>query len=480
MEAKKRNVLMISYYFPPSGGSGVLRMVRYISNILQYGWKPFVITIDARDLDKIAYGTVNRDESFAGIEKTVEILRVRSRRPSYALTMLGRPIKGAWQAVGSRVLPSRSARPRAQSKTKDHSDGGPTATETVSSATHGQGPRISVLGRISRFFFDFIIIVDQLFEWSVPAICRGVPFVRRNKISCIFSSSPPWSVHIIALFLKRLCRKRWVMDLRDPIYGISGDGRKRSRSFLIESFNKSLEKLLIRNADVVVCNCEEIREYYRQRYEKKRFEVILNSYDQNDFVRGIEKRKGRDRIIIRYVGELYETIRTPDAFLRASAELLREEPMLKEKLSIAFIGERRYFQLPVFQNLLAALELQAIVQTEGYVPHRAAIIAMQESDALLLLQPHESTRYQVPAKLYEYIAAGNPILAIAPTGSATYNIVKRYGLGTVNDPNDMAGIKQSIRDAIAGNVPMPPRAVVEEFSAARMTKKLVDIMESLQ
>lgn len=479
MEAKERNVLIISYYFPPSGGSGVLRIVRYVGNIFQYGWKPFVVTIDARDLDKIAYGTINRDESFAGIEKNVQVLRVRSRRPSYGLTVLGKPIKGACKAVASRALPSRSKKPRAQAKTGNRSDGGSTIAGSVSSTIHGESPQVSVFRMLSRFLFDSTMIADQLFEWSVPAVCRGVPFVRRNRISCLFSSSPPWSVHIIALLLKRLCRKPWVMDLRDPIYSISGDGRKHGRSFLIESFYRSLEGLLIRNADVVVCNCEEIREYYQRRYRNKRFEAIMNSYDQNDFVRGVDTRERKDTIAIRHIGELYETIRTPDAFLKAFAELLREEPTLKKRLSIAFIGDNRYVHLPIFQNLCAALGLQGIVQIEGYIPHRAAISAMQESDALLLLQPHESTRYQVPAKLFEYIATGNPILAIAPVGSATYNIVKRYGLGMAIDPADTAGIKQSIRDVIAGAVPMPSRAAVEEFSAARMTKKLVDIFETL-
>jgi len=477
---KSKKLLIITYYFPPSGGSGVLRIVRLLGNIRPLGWRPYVLTIDARDLDKIAYGTINRDESFAGIERDLEILRVRSYRPSYVLSMFGRPVKRAFVAARSRFRRAPGDRPRAAAPVGRGASGGP-PPECVAPPGASSGKALASLsGRAGRFFIDSIMITDQLLEWTVPAVSRGIPFVRRNDLPYLFSSSPPWSAHLIALLLKRLCRKKWIMDLRDPIYGIAGDGRKSRSSMLVESFNRSLERLLIRNADVVVCNCEEIREYYRRRYGKTRFEVIMNSFDRSDFPPDVERRERTDKITIRYVGELYETIRTPDAFLTAAAELLREEPALRNRLSIAFTGDRRYVHLPAFRDLCAALDLGTNVQAEGYVPHRDAITKMLDADALLLLQPHESTRYQIPAKLFEYIAAGNPIIAIAPAGSATFNIIERHGLGAVNDPGDTAGIKRSIRDAIAGNVPRPSQAAVEEFSAERMTEKLVDILESLQ
>ena len=273
---EKKNVLFISYYFPPSGGSGVLRIVRFIKNMQHFGCSPFVITIDEEDVRHLGYGSTYTDDSYLDVERLTNVKRVRLIRPSNIPVRFLGYIKKAllpFIARGKRRLRQADA-PR------DDSDG----IRNNGGARNVRSYHSSSMNPFLKFIYELILITDQAFEWAPRAVWHGIRFVGRNNISVVCSSSPPWSVHIVGCMLKLFCRTHWIVDLRDPVFGIeTSEVRTKSSAWLIRMFYRVFESILMRMADVVVCNCEEIRDYYSAKYPKTRFEVIINSYDPDDY-----------------------------------------------------------------------------------------------------------------------------------------------------------------------------------------------------
>lgn len=482
----KKSILMIAYYFPPCGGSGVLRIVRFARNLFDMGWRPLVLTVDEKDIGKLAYGTMSFDHSYSKVAGGIRTVRTRLVRPSYIAFRVAKFLLAVARGAGVVFMKLLRKLPAA-------AGGKGTAVENRAGghpAAGGPGRRAkrdvrtyhsSDISPLTKFIFDSILISDQLLEWPPTAVLGTLLRIARSEVDYIFSSSPPWNVHLIAFILKYLYRKKWVMDLRDPIFDIATEESPAgSSSKVVRLFYQFLESFLVSGADVIICNCDEIMSYYRGRYKKKRFEVITNAFDPGEFAGPPAGRREESSIVFSYVGAMYPTIRTPDVFLEAIAAVLGERPELAERIRINFVGESHYIRSSKFRDIVEGLGLESLINCSGYVPHDEAVAEMMNADVLLLLQPHRSTYYQVPAKLYEYIATGKPVMAIAPRGSATYNIIERYGLGMVNDPEDIAGIKENVQSVIDGRARVPAREVVNLFSAGEVTKKLAGIFQSLE
>ena len=190
-------------------------------------------------------------------------------------------------------------------------------------------------------------------------------------------------------------------------------------------------------------------------------------------------RDSRDNYIVGHFGALYPAIRTPDTFLGAFSEALEENPDFHDSVKVHFYGADDYTCSKSFQDLIDTLGIASMVEYHHYIDHDRVLLKMASVDLLLLLQPHCSTNYQIPAKLYEYIAVRRPLLAVAPEGSATSRLVKKYNLGTVCDPDDRASIKSAIAQALKGEIKLPDEDVVNKFSARHMAGKLVEVMNSL-
>lgn len=482
LDREGKNILFVTYYFPPCGGSGVLRIMRFVKNLERFGWTPSVLTVDDRDIDKLAYGAITVDESYTDAAAKTMVLRTRFVRPSYVAFTIIKGILSLPIAL-LRRLRKEHAVPAAgveSTRTGAGREGGSSGYSMDEQKKDTKSYYSKDVGPILRFLFDCILIIDQIFEWSPMAIIRGVGFVRKHRIGIVCSSSPPWGVHITALALKCICRTKWVMDLRDPFFGIETEGIKTKDSpWIVRTFYRALERLCMRNADVVVCNCDEIRDYYRSKYAATRFEVVTNGFDPDDFPASRPDAGRRDYIEICHIGELYTTIRTPDAFLEALAGLLKKEPALRDGVSVEILGASEYVRSNAFRGLIRELGIESVVHCHPYVPHREAVTRMISADVLLLLQPHPSTNYQIPAKVYEYIATGNPIVTIAPQGSATFNLVRKHGLGLVSDTYDRNSIECSIKSALEGRAPAPSRESIEYFSAEGTTERFAGIIDGL-
>lgn len=479
------NILFVTYFFPPCGGSGVLRVVRFVKYLRRFGWTPFVLTVDERDIEKLVYGAITVDRSYMDIAASTHVLRTRLVRPSYIVFSLLKGLVSIPSAVRRLFGGNSSGRSRRVETGRAPAGGKGGAPADASREenrrkTDAKGYYSQDVGPVRKLLFELILIVDQIFEWLPFTVISGIRFVRKCKIDVICSSSPPWGVHIAAFALKRLCGTKWVMDLRDPFYAIEMESVKTKESpRIVRMFYRFMERIFMRNADVVICNCDEIKEYYRSKYRSSRFEVVTNGFDPDDFPAPKTESGAGVRTEICYIGELYPKIRTPDAFLEALAFLLKREPAIAGAVSVRILGASAYLESKAFRGLIKKLGIEALVRCRPYVPHREAIDAMIGADVLLLLQPHRSTNYQVPAKLYEYIATGNPMIAIAPKGSATFNLIRRYKLGLVSDTADRTSIERSIRAAVEGTLPAPTMESIAYFSSEAVAGRFAGIIDGL-
>lgn len=447
-------------------------MIRFVKNMGHFGRYPYLLTVDERDIWKLGYGMTQTDDSYTEVKRKATVKRVRITRPSALAVGMIKAIRATLLAILSFVKREHSKEDtrvdNSEKRGHDHE------------AKNIKNYYSTDINPVLKILLELVLIIDQTLEWAPRAIFHGIRFVRHNNIGTVCSSSPPWSVHIVGYILKLVCRSNWIVDLRDPIFGIeTREFGAKTSPWLIRMFYKILESIVMRGADVVICNCLELKEYYKEKYPRTRFEVIMNSFDPDDYKGLNAQEEPREIKNISHFGELYPMIRTPDAFLGALAKVLQKSPGLHDSVRIHFYGATYYTGSMSFLDLVKDLDIGSMIESHDYVPHDIVLQEMVSSDVLLLLQPHYSTNYQIPAKLYEYIAVRRPLLAVTPDGSATSRLIKEYDLGIVCDPTDAASLESAVVAAVNGELPLPNDEVVEQFSARNMTSKLVDIMNSL-
>jgi glycosyltransferase involved in cell wall biosynthesis len=282
-------------------------------------------------------------------------------------------------------------------------------------------------------------IPDDRTGWIYPAVKRALKMMRDFEIRTVLTTSPPHSVQIIGLILKRILKKRWVVDLRDP-WTLPLEGNK----YYDARINRWLERKVVENADVVVVATEVVRKRYVESYPGRladKFVCIANGYDLEDF-KSVRKNRCNeaDKFTTSYLGEFYIG-RTPEILLQAVADLLKQGYIPREKLLMRFIGKVRNIGRKSLDDLVAELGLSSITEIIEPVPYHKAIEYMVSSDVLLVFSPQ--TFYQ-PTKVFEYMAAGAWVIAFTQPG-ALADLVRQYPKGMVVDYSDFEGAKRALR-----------------------------------
>jgi glycosyltransferase involved in cell wall biosynthesis len=289
--------------------------------------------------------------------------------------------------------------------------------------------------------FNSYLIPDREVGWVPFAYRQGLKIIEEKHISCLYSSAPPWTTNVICWWLKRKTGIKWVADIRDPWTRrpwMPLEDRKGMRYAAL----KKIEKAVIHSADRVILNTQALHQDFSSYYknvEQNKFITITNGIDPDDLIGLDESREPTDGpFVITHGGSLYRK-RDPRPFLKAISELLRKKAITQTDLLIRFVGNID----PKFEihSWVRDLNLEAVVRIEPGVPHDQYLNLLSSSHLLLLIQP--DTDLQVPSKLFEYMAVGRPILALAHRG-ATMDIVKQYPRGTVVDPYNVEEIEAAM------------------------------------
>jgi glycosyltransferase involved in cell wall biosynthesis len=327
-----------------------------------------------------------------------------------------------------------------------------------------------LIGRMARYCAP-----EAHWLWAASGACKRM--ITEHQPSAILTSSPPGCVHLLGRRLQRKFGLPWLADFRDPwVTNLRVD-----RLGFRLRFARWLESRVMRQANVLIANTPLNQRGWAEAYplEAHKMVTITNGFDPEKFETHASPRVSSEPLTILHAGELYNQ-RDPRPLLDA----LRELRAAGEPLSIQldFVGRHTSGHFDMAQEVRSR-GLEKDVRLEGQIPYAEALTRMMRADILLILHAAEF-RVSIPAKLYEYLGAGRPILAMAELDSDIAWILRESGaLHRVAPPRDVAQIKQSLvelaREVEAGHAAVPNPDALKQFTRERMAQKFAECLDRL-
>lgn len=415
-------VLVVAYDFPPHGAIGTMRTLRVVRQLCGRGWQVAVLTGEPATY---LPGTPIDSALMEGVPAGVEVIRAGAVRPWERLQ----------RSLKSRMGSVRPAESGTQESGEPRTDGSPARRRGV----------VARVARAKDVVDAALAIPDRESGWLIPAIAAGTAArVRGFKPDVIYSSAPPWTGQLVAAALRQLLRRPWVADFRDPWARAPWRGDRYP--FAMRAAAR-LERFVVRRADRIVFvtagNRDDFAAHYGEALASK-FEAIANGCDPSEFdaLRGVAPPPNGPFVLL-HAGSLYAG-RTPVPLLNGVALAITRGTIDPACLKVRFLGANamRAVDLPA---VCRELGLESVVEFLPRVSRDESLRAMMTASALLLLQPGHTV--SVPGKVYEYLATGRPILAIAEEGEIS-ELMKRSGTGVFVRPDDEAGIADGLAEVM--------------------------------
>jgi glycosyltransferase involved in cell wall biosynthesis len=435
LSKQNKKVLIITYYWPPSGGSGVQRWLKFAKYLPQFGWKPFIFTPE-----NPAFAI--RDESLLrNVPVEAEVIRFPIWEPYEAFFKISRLFGGSASAKPT-VVPSRER---------------------------------SLFQSITTWIRGNLFVPDPRRFWVRPSVNFLTKFLKENDIRTIVTTGPPHSLHLIGLQLKmKNPELRWLADFRDPWseWGLLDSLKVGS---VARRYHKKLESRVLATADEIIT----ITPFYVKRFEalgNRSVNLLTNGFDEADF-EGLRYQKSTE-FLIRHVGIVNEKC-DPRPFMEAVAQLCTEESEFSRNVKVEFIGEVH----PSFLEFVSASEiLRNITFFAGNIPHWELISLYGSSSLLLMiLTGYKDAEGFLPGKLFEYLATGLPILAIGPVQGDAAALLKEAGAGEMADSDETRLLKTKIllhyRQWKEHAEPVVHKAGVQKYSRKEITRKLTGLLD---
>jgi len=372
-------VLLVTLYFPPAGGGGVQRPLKFATHLPALGIETHVLAPDDpkwihtdQDLPLPTQAWVHR----------VRFIGPRGRKPAEELH-------------------------------------GTQGLERV--ATH------------ARLFGRRLLVPDENVSWNLTAIPAAIRIARAEGIDVVITTSPPGSVHLVGTALKRAVGIPWVADLRDSLVA---HPHRRTESLAVrtkEKANELVARVVARGADAIVAASDAIADEARSLQPRGRVVTIANGSDFDDFAGLSYEPNGRFRLT--HAGSFFGK-RDPKPFLQALADAKLDDVVVR------FVGDFRSAD----REFLDTLDLAGQVELIPYVPRRRSLELQRDSEALLLLIPEAGGRGRgvLSGKVFEYLAAERPILALVPPDGAAAQLLEETNAGVVAAPDDVDGIREAL------------------------------------
>src|SRR3954452_22098540 len=371
-------VLLVTMYFPPAGGGGVQRPLKFATHLPELGIETHVLAPDDPKW-------IHRDEGLA------------------APTL-------AW-VHRARYLGPKGRKPAEELH-------GTTGLERFTKQAQLAGRRL--------------LVPDENVSWNLTAIPAAIRIAKREGIDVVLTTSPPSSVHLVGAAVKKATGIPWVADLRDSIVAHPHRHAERMLVRMKEQGEHAVAKLIARSADAIVCVSDAIADELREREPSGEVVTIANGSDFDDFA-GLEHHAS-ERFRITHAGSFFGK-RDPRPFLAALAESGLD-------VQARFLGDFRSTDREWAEQLDLGDRLQLIPDA----PRRRSLELQRDSEALLLLIPEAGGRGKgvLSAKVFEYLAAERPILALVPPEGAAAQLIRDTGAGVVVAPDDVEGMADAL------------------------------------
>jgi glycosyltransferase involved in cell wall biosynthesis len=416
-------VLVVAYYFPPMGLSGVQRITKFVKYLRTFNWEPTVLTVDPQ-------GYFAFDESLMDeVQRLdVEIVRVASRDPT---------------------------------------------------ALFSPGKKVAFPGERRRRMFSLLsqalFIPDNKRGWIRPAVVEGMRILSKKRYDAIFSTAPPYSAHLVGLRLSAESNLPLITDFRDDWVG---NPRHTYVTPWHRRKHESLERKVVRNSDAVTTINRRIQGNLVERNLGaegfNRVFVLPQGYDPDDFnTPRKEARPGKMTFL--YTGMFYDA-QQPDTFLRALRVTLDRSPRMRSEVRAVFVGlfpERA-------RDLVRELQLEEIVDIRGYLPHDETVEVLRAADVLWLTVGDVPGNETISTgKLHEYLGTRKPILGLVPAGAAR-DVLQKYRASKIIEPLDVDGVSGAVETMYEmwrnGSMPEPDEEYVKTFDRLAITRQLASIL----
>ena len=423
-----KKVLIITYYWPPSGGAGVQRWLKFAKYLPEFGWQPVILTVDP---EYASYP--QRDESLLS-EVDSECLVFTTK--SFELYNFYKLISGK----------------------KEVPYGG-----------FANDSKEGLLQKVSKFLRGNFLLPDPRKGWNSYALKKAEELIRQFDIETVVTTSPPHSTQLIGLKLKQKFNIRWIADLRDPwtdIYYYN----QFMHTALARKTDIRYERKVVENADLLITVSEDVKRIFAEKSKlpvAAKTVVIPNGFDEDDF--RIKEVPTENKKVITYTGTISEAYDV-DCFLTALQSLDIE---LKQQIRIRFVGKVPPSVVQKFRNTQLEIELV------GYVDHPKSIEYLFRSDLLLLVIPKvKNNRGILTGKFFEYLASQKTILAIGPTDGDLAKIIQETKCGQMFDYADSKGMRQFIQESLNRPVSGAINDIAMEYSRKQLTRRLAGLLQA--
>lgn len=429
-----KKALIIAYYWPPCGGAAVQRWLKFCKYLPQFGWEPIVYT--AKDGEFPQHDPSTLDE----VSPELTVLK----------TSVPEPHKLYKKFTG-----------REKKETLE--------PELVTSSKKN-----SLLENFAIWVRGNFFIPDARMFWIKPSVKYLKQYLQENPVDVIISTSPPQSMHLIAMELSKFFNIPWLADFRDPWTRVDYfDQLKLGKS--AEAKHKDLEKSVLQNASKVLTVSPTWGNDFKE-LGAKNVQVITNGYDHQDLPK--KSIQLDEKFSIAHIGNISKE-RVHESLFKTLKKLCDESSDISSNLEIKLIGRID----PAFQTFLKKYDLNQYVVSEKAVSHKKAVEETFKSQVLLLLLGAENkSQGRIPLKVFEYIASKRPILGIGPKNGDVSQIIAKSEAGNVYDFKDEQGIYNSLKksfelykaDSLLSN-----SKNAEQFSRENLTAKLAKALEAI-
>ncbi|ERI90758.1 glycosyltransferase, group 1 family protein [Clostridiales bacterium oral taxon 876 str. F0540] len=444
-----KNILIIAYYYPPLGGAGVQRTLNFVKYLAKMEYNISVLTV-------LNDGNTIKDDSLE-LEGfgNIKVYRAKQRKTTNILNKLA--------AMNEK---------RADSIPRNTSEGN----------VKGNGAK-SLLKKVLKDtyikLYNSTNIPDDKISWKQEAVRMGLEIIHNNNIELIYSTSGPYTSHLIAYELKRRTKKKWIADFRDQ--WVTNPFAKYPA--IIKKINEGLEKKVVDSADYITTVSEPIVQDFIKRYKelnRDKLFILTNGYDEEDF-QNYQLDKNIDKFTIAYNGTLYSKI-SPLNFLKAIQKLIDTQKINKDDLAVKFIGRIGSTAMEEINNFISIND--EIVSIIDYLPHKESIKQLESAYALLLiLWEGLGSDGVYTGKIFEYIRSGRIIIGIVPKGVAR-ELITETNTGICCSPDSIDEISDAILNAYnmwTGKKEKPAInwEEVKKYNREEITNKLVGLIEKL-
>lgn len=376
--SEPKKLLIITYYWPPAGGPGVQRWLKFVKYLPDFNVQPIVYIPE-----NPTYPIIDNGLQSEVSDKAV-ILKNRIFEPYGFASVFS---KNKTKKISSGIIPNQKKQ--------------------------------SFLEKTLLWIRGNLFIPDARFLWVKPSVKYLKKYIQENDIDTIVTSGPPHSLHLIGLQLKKDLNVRWFADFRDPWTTI-GYHKALKLSSSAEKKHKALEKEVLNAADTIIVTSKTTKTEF-EALTSKPIEVITNGYDLEKIV----KQTLDEKFTLAHIGSFLSE-RNPRILWRAIKELIKENSDFKNDFRLKLIGATSQEVL----DTIAEFKLNDYVDNLGYVSHQEAVEHQRKSQVLLLIEiDSEDTKSIIPGKLFEYMVSERPIVAIGPKGSDFAEIIAETNTG---------------------------------------------------